>query len=163
MKQLEKYLLQIIADVMNEVGQKVEEKLKEHVQKDVYDVGTDMGRSDYYNGTGEPTGQLKESVVHSKPERRNNEVSTEIYHDSNRMNYDASTFLHGSNHFTPNDVRDMLPYFINEGKTGGLFGAAWENLKRPYLTNTFDEIVSKDLVKVWFVQGLKKRGLKQIK
>ena len=156
--QLESYLLKIIADCMNEVGEKVNELLREHVQTDVYDVGTQLGRNDYYDGSSEPTGQLRDSIVNSTPKIKGNEVTTKISHDSQLMEYDAGTFLHGSNYWSPNDVRNMLPYFINEGQTGGLFGAVWENLKRPYMTNTYDELVSQSLVKKWMSEALRHRG-----
>jgi hypothetical protein len=158
--QLEQYLLKVIADCMNEVGQKVQELFKKHVQTDVYDVGSYLGRNNYYDGAGEPTGQLMESVINTKPVVSGNQVTTEIKHDSDLMNVNPNTFLHGSNYWNPNDVRDMLPYLINEGKTGGLFGAVWEGLKRPYITNTYEELVSKDLVKKWMIEALKKRGIK---
>lgn len=157
--QLENYLLQIIADCMNDVGEKVNKLLKEHVQTDVYDVGTQLNRNYYHDEDVEPTGQLRDSIVNSKPSVDGKKVQTEIYHDSNLMEYDAETYLHGSNYWSPNDVRDMLPYLINEGKTGGLFGSVWEKLKRPYMSNTYDELVSKDLVRKWMIEALKKRGL----
>ena len=156
---IEKYLLKVLADCMNEVGGKVDDLLKEHVQKDVYDVGTSLGRDYYHNGSSSPTGQLRDSVTHSKPTTSGNEVSTEVHHDSSQMDYNPDTYLHGSNYWSPNDVRDMLPYLIDSGNTGGLFGSVWEGLRRPYFTNTYNELVSKDLVKKWMMEALKKRGL----
>lgn len=157
---LEQHLLKIIADSMNDVAKRVEDLLKQHVQTDVYNVGTSMGRKYYYNDTKQPTGQLKESVISTKPETKKNEVSSKIHHDSDKMEFKPDSYLHGSNFYKPKDVRDWLPYLINEGKTGDLFGSMWANLRRPYITNTYDELVSKDLIRKWMIEALKKRGLK---
>ena len=144
---------------MNEVGSKVQELMKDHVQSDVYDVGTKLGRKYYHDGKNQPTGQLEASVIHTDPETKGNEVSVSIHNDASLMEFDSMTYLHGSTRWTPNDVREMLPYFINEGVTGSLFGPVWEKLKRPYISNTFDELVEKDLVAKWMKEALKKRGI----
>lgn len=157
LKELENHLLTVLAECMNEVGEKVETLMKQHVQTDVYDEGTRRGRNYYYDGKNEPTGQLQESVIHSKAEISGKAVSTEVYNDPDLMQNDPSTYLHGSNYWSTSDVRDMLPYLINEGKTGGLFGPVWENLKRPYISNTFEELVDKQLVKQWLKESLEKR------
>jgi hypothetical protein len=75
------------------------------------------------------------------------------------FNPEPDHYLHGSYHYTPNDVREMLPYLIDQGKTGGLFGPKWENLTRPYMTNTRDELRA-GLLKKWMIEALKKRGIK---
>ncbi len=163
--QLEAHLLKILADCLNEVSKKVEDLLKEHVQEDVYDVGSRIpngdkqGRQYYYNGTKKPTGQLKESVTSTEVQIVGNEVTTKIHHDPNAMEYDAPTYLHGSSFYDPGDVREMLPYLINEGKTGDLFGEVWHKLRRPYMTNTYNELISQDLVRKWMIIALKSRGL----
>ena len=43
-------------------------------------------------------------------------------------------------YYSPNDVRDLHLMFIDTGATGGIFGDLWANLKRPYFTNTKDEL-----------------------
>jgi len=159
LKGLESYLLTVLSECMNEVGEKVETLMKQHVDIDVYKKGEDLGRNYYYNHSKPPTptGQLRDSIIHSKAEISGKVVSTEVYNDPELMQNDPSTYLHGSNHWSTSDVRDMLPYLINEGKTGGLFGPVWENLKRPYISNTFEELVDKKLVKQWLKESLEKR------
>jgi hypothetical protein len=143
---------------MNEVAQKANELLKEHVETDVYDVGTALGRNYYHDGKNKPTGQLRDSITNTNAKITGNAVEAEIYHDSSKMDYNADSYLHGSRYWTPNDVRDILPYLIDQGKTGGMFGSAWENLKRPYLTNTKKEL-SDGLLDKWMQEALKKRGI----
>lgn len=154
---LESYLLDVLAECMNEVGRKVANLMKEHVQTDVYDKGTELGRSYYYDGEVQPTEQLMNSVEHSKVEKSGKSVSTTIANNPDFMLNEPNTYLHGSNYWRKKDVREMLPYLINEGKTGGLFGEVWEGLSRPYITNTFNELVDKDLVRTWLKQALEKR------
>ena len=42
-EQLNQYLLKVIAESINDVAKKVEDLMKQHVETDVYDVGTTMG------------------------------------------------------------------------------------------------------------------------
>jgi len=154
--QLETVLLQIICDCINEVAEKANKLLREHVDTDVYGAVT---RTYYYDGSASPTGQLRESITTKKAIIKGNQVEAEIYHDSDKMEYDPDTYLHGSRYYSPNDVRDMLPYFIDQGKTGSLFGPAWEAIKRPYITNTKTEL-SDGLLDRWMIEALKKRGIK---
>jgi hypothetical protein len=156
--QLEQVLLQIIVDCMNEVAQKVVQLLKDNVDKHVYDVGTAMGREYYYAGSKRPTGQLRDSVVKSDPEVKGNVIESKVYHDADLMDYEPETYLHGSNYYSPSDVRELLPLFINEGLTGGLFGEKWAGLKRAYMSITKEEL--KDgLLDQWMVEALRKRGI----
>lgn len=159
LKQLDAVLLQLLADCMNEVVVKAEKRLKEHVDTDVYAAGTAKGRTHYYDGSAEPTGEFKESITHSNTEISGDEVTAKVFHDKNKMRYDADTFLHGSSYFTPNDVREILPYLIDQGKTGPMFGPKWQDLTRPYMTNTREEL-NEGLLKQWMIEALSKRGIK---
>jgi hypothetical protein len=150
LSQLNEYLLQIIADCMNEVAQKVENLMKEHVETDVYS---------YDHSFYERTGQLRDSITYTDPVQNGNEIVSEIGNDTSQITSDPKHFIHGSKYWTPNNVSDMLPYLINEGHTGDFFGSAWENLARPFETNTYNELVSKDLIKEWMIQALKEHGL----
>jgi len=157
-KQLEQVLLQKIADALNEVAQKAEKLLKEHVETDVYDVGTGIGREHYYDSSKKPTGQLRDSVVHSNPEVKGGEITAKVYHDKDLMEFEPDTYLHGSHYFSPEDVREMLPYFIDSGSTGSIFGPKWKGLMRPYFSNTKKEI-EEGLLTKWWVEALNKRGI----
>ena len=156
--QLEQVLLQAIVDSMNEVAQKVVQLLKDNIDKHVYDVGTAMGREYYHAGSKRPTGQLRDSVVKSEPAIRGSAIESRIYHDTGLMDYEPDTFLHGSNYYSPSDVREFLPLLINEGLTGGLFGDKWAGLKRAYMSITKQEL-SDGLLDRWMAEALKKRGL----
>lgn len=137
---VEKYLLKVINSAMDDVADDSKKLLEKHVSTDVYDVGTDMGRLYYYDDTKKPTGQLKSSITSSKDAISNNSVTVSIHHDFDKMEYDVDTFLHGSNYWSILDVRRLLPYFIDQGKTGGFFGAKWKGLARPYISNTRNEL-----------------------
>lgn len=157
--QLESVLLQILTDCMNEVADRAVGQLQKHVKQDVYKVGDDMGRNYYHYGDKAPTFQLHDSVVRNEAEVKGREIESRVYHDKDKMVFYPGTYLHGSNYFSPKDVREMLPYLIDQGKTGGMFGDKWKELTRPYMSNTRDELNNGLLVK-WMIEALNKRGVK---
>ncbi len=157
--QLESVLLQILTDCMNEVADRAIVKLREHIEIDVYKKGSDMGRNYYYDEKCEPTYDLHDSVVRNEAEVKGKEITSRVYHDKDKMGIDPDTFLHGSNYFSPNDVREMLPYIIDQGKSGSFFGDKWKNLTRPYMTNTRKEL-DEGLLVQWMTEALNKRGIK---
>lgn len=156
--QLESTLLPLIADALNEVAEKARDHMKKRVDTDVYAVGDHLGRKHYHDGAGEPTYQLRDSIVNTVPEIKGKEVTAKVKHDTDLMGFNADTFLHGSKYYSPNDVRDLLPMFIDTGATGGIFGDLWANLKRPYFTNTKDELEA-GLFQRWMDEALRKRGI----
>ncbi len=158
LNQIDEVLLPIIADALNEVAERAVELMKVHVDKDVYAVG-DANRTYYHDGTGSPTYQLRDSIIHTEPAIQGKEVTAVVKHDTNLMQSDPDTFLHGSNYFSPQDVRSLLPTIINEGLSGPLFGAFWHKLKRPYFTNTKEEL-EKGLFQQWMAEALRKRGVR---
>lgn len=158
LNQIESVMLQLIADALNEVAEEAAKLMQDNVEKEVYAVGTQKGREYYYAGSREPTGQLKESIIHTSPVANGNEVTATVEHDKDKMAFHADTFLHGSNYFSPNDVRELLPMFIDQGLTGGIFGPKWENLKRPYFSKTKQELEA-GLFEKLMTAALQKRGV----
>lgn len=159
LSQIDTVVMRIIADCMNEVAERAVKLLQKHVVKDVYTVGDRKDRAYYYKGDAKPTYQLHDSVVHSKAEIKGLEVESKVFHDKDKMEFDPGTYLHGSNYFSPNDVREMLPYIIDQGKSGGMFGDKWKNLMRPYMSNTRADL-DDGLVADWMTEALNKRGIK---
>jgi len=141
---------------ITELIEKIEDVVKEHVETDVYDVGTSVGRENYYDDSGEPTGQLRDSI---KVEviQEGMDVFFDIKNDPSIMDFDPDTFLHGSDYYSPADVRSFLGNILNDGTSGGLFGGRWQGLKRPYLTNADEELKRK--IPQWWKEALRKRGL----
>ena len=135
---------------------KIENVIKEHVDTDVYAVGSILGRINYYSGTAEPTGLLRDSIKVNVVQEGLS-VYFDVINDPDIMGSDPFTFLHGSDYYSPNDVSSFLGKLINNGDTGGLFGAKWEGLKRPFLTNADEELKRK--IPLWWNEILR-RNLK---
>ena len=151
--QIEPILLKILMDAISEVGDRANKLLREHVVSDVYNIGDSMGIESYKR-----TGDLESSVTTSNVKVYGNELEVQVFHDPDKMEYDPENFIHGSRYFEPNDVREMLPYLIDQGKTGGMFGNKWKDLMRPYMSNTIAELKDNTLEK-WMVEALAKRGV----
>ncbi len=159
-KALTDYLLKIIKECLKEVADKVNDKLRSHVDSDVY-----INRNNYYaNGSGQPTYDLRESITTDEISQSGNEVSTKVFHDKNKMAFDPDNFIHGSRYWKSGttDIRDILPKIINDGLSGDLFGNGWWQDERPYFTNTLNELKSQGLIKKWFKEALNKRGIKTV-
>ena len=158
MAELNGYLIAIMQDCLEEVLEKINSKLKEHIQTDVYDVGDNAV---YAGGSGSPTGDFKESVTSSDVKVNGNSVSGEVYHDSEKMSLDIDKFIHGSKYWDKADMREHLQEIIEYGLSGSLFETgAWYQEPRPYFANTLKELESSGLIRQWFRSALKSRGLK---
>jgi hypothetical protein len=156
--QLQDYLLKCIKKALDEVGEKVNELLREHIDEDVYRAGY---QTNYYAyGTTQPTFDLRESVTTSNVKVSGNQAEVFIYHDKNKMRLDPDNFVHGSNYWRNRDIRDILPEIIEYGLSGDLFGKGWWQDPRPYVQNTIDELKSQGKLKQWFKEALEKQGLK---
>lgn len=157
-KELDDILIKILKDVIQEVAEKINDKLRSRIDEDVY-----VNRNSYYHDKSrQPTYQFRESVTTDEVKVDGKEVSTKVYHDANKMELNVDTFLHGSRYWEHGeDVRELLPKIINDGLSGNLFGAnQWWQEPRPYWTNTIKELESQGLIKKWFKEAMRKRGFK---
>lgn len=157
--QLEKILIPIIKECLEEIGNKANEVLREHIDKDVYQAGR---QTNYYAyGTSQPTFTLRDSITTSKVKTNGNLSEISIYHDKNKMDFDPDNFIHGSRYWKDGvtDIRDILPMIINDGLSGNLFGEGWWQNPRPYWSNALIELQQQGKIREWFIQALKKRGI----
>ena len=158
-KDLNNALILILQDVIKEVADKINDKLRVRIDEDVY-----INRNNYYvGGSKKPTYEFRESVTTSNIEIDKNIVSTEIFHDSEKMSFRPDDFVHGSRYWKHgDDIREYLPKIINDGLSGSLFGSGWWQEERPYFTNTLKELENSGLIRKWFLEAMRKRGLKSI-
>jgi hypothetical protein len=160
LSQLNNYLTKILRDCLQEVADKVNDKLRYHVDEEVY-----INRNNYYaDGSGEPTYDLRESITTDEIKQSGNELSTKVFHDKDKMRFQPDDFIHGSRYWKDGvtDIREILPKIINDGLSGDLFGSGWWQEERPYFTNTINELQSQGLIKRWFKEALAKRGIKSV-
>ena len=149
--QLRNHMNMAIQRSINELIEKIENVIKEHVNTDVYAVGG--GREYYHDGSAEPTGQLRDSIKVDIVQEGMS-IYFDVTNDPTIMKSDPDTFLHGSNYYSPSDVSGFLGKLINNGDTGNLFGPKWEGLKRPFLTNADKELKRK--IPLWWGEILRR-------
>lgn len=150
--ELNKGLEIILKEIVEVVAKKVEAKVKEHIDSDVYS----FSGSQYYNSTGNRTGEFKDSWTASDAKPIPGGYQAEIASDPSRMQFNAETFLHGS---YAGDVREYLGEIINDGLAGSLFGDGFWRSKRPFFDNTVQELMDGGLIRQWFIEEFRRRGI----
>jgi hypothetical protein len=80
-----------------------------------------------------------------------------ITQDYSLMSFDPDTYTHGSEYYSPEDVRPFLANIIYEGLTGKLFGDGWWRNARDAWTPLINKLESGQLDK-WFRQGMDLAG-----
>ena len=93
--------------VLQEVADKINDKLKARIDEDVY-----INRNNYYlNGTGTPRYEFRESVTTDKMVKGKNEVQTRIFHDKEKMSFEPDDFMHGSRYWK-DGAADIREWFL---------------------------------------------------
>lgn len=151
LKLIEQKLQNKLAVGMKTVGKFTEEKVKNHIDTDVYGAG----QPNEYNRTLE----LRESVKSSEPIVTNNSVSVEVKNDSNLIHSEPENFIHGSLYYSPNDASSYVAELVHEGTSGPLFGDGYWRKKRPFMDNARNELIQtgehiRVLKKSLIMQGL---------
>lgn len=156
--QLNSFLIDAVSEALKEVGDRVNQLLREHVDTDVYKAGS---RTNYYaRGTTQPTYGLRDSITTSDVRTGKGSAEVEVFHDSQKMELDSQNFVHGSNYWKGgNDIRDILPLIIDMGLSGDLFGSGWWQDERPYFRNAVKELKDSGMLENWFKQALKRQGI----
>ena len=152
---LEVVLQQILVDVLNEVGELVENRMRYYIDEDVY-----LGHNRFYaDGTGQPTYEFRKSVTRDTAKVvRNGEVRVKVYHDTKVMKSDPENFIHGSKYWSPNDISTYLPEILAFNKNGRLFGAN-EIERDNYWYDTLDSLQKGGELRKWLMTALRKRGI----
>ena len=110
----------LVADfgiMINDVADEVWMNLNEEIQYDVYDVYTPKS----YDRLGVNGGLLNE-FDKTHPSITGNTITSEIGDNPDRLTLDPDNFIHGSNYWSTEDIRDLLIEIITQGKSGPLFG-----------------------------------------
>jgi len=145
---------------MKVVGKKAMNHLKSNIQKYIYDYG-DGQRTNYLDGSGSPSKEFLNTPTNIVS-ANGNEVTAEIFSDTDRMSFNADKYMHGSNNWIVNDVRQWLPEILNENLSGNLFGGngnAWYQNREPYFDITVKELIDDGLALKWIKEELRNRGL----
>jgi len=146
---LEAVLIGIIQEVLEEVGKKVEQAMKDIIDKDVYQAHT----PNQY----ERTHQLRDSVTASKAKSVKGGGEVEIYHDESKITY-KPLYQHGSPF--SGDISEFIPEIIAFNLSGNLFDSnKWWHHRSNYYQDTLKLLKEKGMLSKWFKEGLKSRGI----
>jgi hypothetical protein len=145
---LEAYIENAVKDVLREIGEKVNQRLRDMINHDVYDA--------YQPEEYERTYQLRESVTTSDIEKNVDGYKVEIYHDTSKIFYNKDKVQHGSN----KDISKWIPEIIAFNLSGDAFGSNqfWHN-RDQYFYETLETLKTRGDLSKWFKDGLRARGL----
>lgn len=146
-----KYLRYEFKDNLKENGKQMENIVRDYVERDVYS---------YTPTKYERTYELRDSIVTREPRIYKENVSVKVEHEPDMMSNEPDRFIHGSYFWDLTDVRFLLPYIINEGLSGDLFGEGFWTNPRPYWTNAYNHIVSNNIFFEEFKKSLTNKGIK---
>jgi hypothetical protein len=150
-QELKKIMDNIVSDALEEVTQKLLDKLIANIDEIVY-----IGKNEVYaHGTGVPTYQFRESWT-SMQFQHGDEHKSIIYSESDKMQYDPDNYIHGDD--LHGDLRDKLAAILNEGTNDSIFGQGWWTVPRPFWDATM-KLMQDGTVDKWFQSALRKRGL----
>jgi len=115
--QLQQVMINDLNSIIDEVTEKLLKNLQDSIETIVY-------------GAGEPTtykrnrmdGGLQGSFEKEDAQTAGLAVNSKIDHDPMSMKLDVDNYVHGSNDWYRNDIRDILAEIIIEGKSGPRFG-----------------------------------------
>jgi hypothetical protein len=150
--QLRTILLKVTEQVIDIVSIKLYKHLMDKIGQYIYRGDN----AQYAYGSRYPTGEFAESWQH-KTTVQGNEVKAIIDQDYSVMSLDSDNFIHGSNYYSQKDAREWIAYYINEGKSGDIFGAGWWQDKRPFFDETV-KLIDFGTVDRWIKQEYKKLG-----
>lgn len=160
---LEKYLLGIMEESMEDVGEHAEKIVSERVQKDVYDAYDPS----YYDRTY----QLKNSLQHNTfVKKRAKEVYSKINHNFRQIRA-SKPWTHHSivQDYNPQNYAKWIPVTVHDGTTGLIMAhpegrphlRAFE-LPRPYMRNAWNQMRSSRSHITSLKRALGKRGIRSV-
>jgi hypothetical protein len=152
MSDLKKYLAKIVIDSMEDVGDVIENKLKDVIEQEVYHNPTNP---EVY----ERTRELETSIIHTPPTQNRNEIITEVKHDDSLFGHYAP-----NQHVSVVDESELpvnaIAEIVNYGKAGHIFGTGYWTEPRPYMDTAKEEIIDEKLHVRALKNSLESKGIK---
>lgn len=139
-----------IIDITREMKNRIEEKIFEK------GIGFSSKGEGYYN----PTGEFQEAWITEIPKRiSSDEYQGEMHYEPYMIKtISPENFIHGSNYWSQDDVSDILPNLIFEGKSGDFFGKGfWTEPRDAWspMISSMDNSFSKLMRDSFAKQGVK--------
>lgn len=105
------------------------------------------------NSSYTPTGEFYSAWKSDIATRLGQYFTSSVRYDGDSLSLDPDNFVHGSNCYEIDDVRDILPWIIFGGNSGDLFGKGFWTQSRDAWTPTISRM-NKSFGK-WIVEGFK--------
>lgn len=128
-------------------------KLLEYIETEVYDVG-----SPQWYDRNKLNGGLLGSFEASNTKKVMQRIFQTIAQNPNSMILDSDEFIHGSNYWVMDDIRDLLTEIVVEGKSGKLFGDGFWRQPRDFWTPMMDFLQTAEADKI-FENIMTKHGI----
>jgi len=116
---LQAVLLNDLNSIIDEVTSRLLKNLQESIEKEVYNAGTPS--SDGYS-RNKMNGGLKGSFERLNAKTTGLTIESKVEQNPMSMKIDPENYIHGSNDWYTDDVRDILADIIINGASGPKFG-----------------------------------------
>lgn len=158
--QIENHVLIIMQKEIMKFAEEVKLKLQDELKTKFYGragYDADSSGTDYYTRTWE----LLECISVRPLKRVGNEITTEVFYDTDKMNTYPSDGHEWSKHesiTTGTDVRLMIPFWIEFSQNSPLY--SWEGFH--IVGNVTEELISSRALLKHFSSALRLKGFKVI-
>jgi len=156
-KQITNFFTSEMKLILDEVAEKIILELQKKIDEKVYNGFTPTTYSRQMDNGG-----LRDLWQAKPSKKRGDTVKVKIEEEPDLMTHDPDNFIHGSNYWTKNDIRDILSNIVIEGKSGDLFGDGEWRQPRDFWTPLIDMLDSGEINKM-LESGFKSRGINFIR
>lgn len=137
LREMERLVRQAVDDITKEV---LDLFKRQYVRRYVYD--SHGANKKYHAGSRKPTYQFEKAWEWTELRKQVNILATEMWFNWETLNYNESTFLHGSKYSSPNDVRENLMDILNKK---GYSSSLWLSVSRdvPYWDKFIEDMFAR--------------------
>lgn len=155
---LMRILVSDMNSIIDSVSAKLIARLEEYIQSEVYNAYSPK----VYERQGANGGLLGNWEQVPNDIRGNVITSIIRENEPTQLALDSDNFIHGSNFWSKDDIRDLLAEIVIMGKSGPLFGDGPWRFPRDFWT-PFIKLLDDGTVDTLIETEFKKRGIKYIK
>lgn len=130
----------------------VVDKIMDELEIQMVNKRIGLNSNSFYTPTGDFYRAWKSEIT----TRVGQYFTNKVKFDGDSMTLDPNNFIHGSNYYDVNDVRDIMPDIIFGGQSGDLFGEGFWTHGRDAWSPTISRI-NKSFGK-WIIEGFKYAG-----
>jgi hypothetical protein len=132
---------------------------RKYVEKYIYN--SHGKNSIYHAGSGKPSYEFRDAWRFTELRKQLNIISTELWYNPGRLEFDMDTFKHGSLYSTPPDSRASLMDILNKS---GYSSSLWLSVSRsvPYWDKFLEDAFSGGLLNKVITKHFTSRGFVKV-